>query len=92
MAVEELAGRITMTAAADTITNQNGYRVRAVQWTGAANGNTLLLDDQDNKDVAGCVAETGALEKYWYFGEQGIPVTTLTATTLGGGRLIIYIH
>ena len=91
MAVERLAGRVTMTAAADTITDPNGFRVKAVAWTGASNAHIMLLDDADGKDIIGSKAETGNIEQYWYFGEQGIPTKTLTATTLGGGRLIIYI-
>jgi len=88
MAVQVLEGRITFAAAAETVDVKT--RVRAVLWTGAANDDVLLLDDQNDNEIVGATAETGNLEMYWYLGEEGIPVTTLTVTTMGGGRLVVY--
>lgn len=90
MTVEFLPGRITMDTAADAFSTQK-VRVRGVNWTGATAAHVLLLDDGDGKEIVGAVAETDHTERYWYFGEQGIPVDKLVLTTIGGGRITIYV-
>ena len=89
MAVEVLEGRITFAAAAELVAGR--FRVIAVNWTGATAAHVLLLDDAAGKEIVGGVAETNRTEKFWYFGEQGIPVNGLTLTTMGGGRLTVYV-
>jgi len=89
MATEILSGRITFAAAAEA---QIGpFTVVAVNWTGATAAHILLLDDTAGKEIVGCVAETNGTEKFFYFGPQGINVEGLTVTTMGGGRLTVYV-
>ena len=89
MTVEVLDGRITMDTAADALAKN--VRITAVNWTGGSSGHVLLLDDTAGKELVGGAAETANLERYWYFGEQGIPATGLVLTTIGGGRITIYV-
>lgn len=83
-------GRINFSTAADEFTEKK-VRVIAVNWTGAADTNVLLLDDQDGNEIVGGKAETGRLERFWYFGDQGIPADQLILTTMTAGRLTVYI-
>jgi len=78
-----------MTAAADTYLD-NKFLVYGLNWYGAANTNTLVVLDDTNEKVFGWTAETGNLDCAYTF-PKPIPVTEITAGTMGGGTLVLYV-
>ena len=89
MAVTHQDGRITMTAASDTYVSES-FLVHGLCWYGGADGNTLVVLDQDNKAVFGKTADAGDLDAFVVF-PNPLPVTEITAGTMGGGTLIVYV-
>jgi len=89
MAVTYTEGRIKMTADNDASASDH-YLVKSITWTGAANGNALVVQDQDGFDLWVAAAETGALEMSKTF-DPPQQVKQVVAETLGGGTLYIYI-
>ena len=89
MASESLSGRITFVAAADEFNDP--VRIKGAIWTGATATHVLLVDDADGKEIFGAVAETDGTQIHFWFGEQGIPVDDIVVTTMGSGRLVVYV-
>ncbi len=87
MAVTYMEGRVKMTADNDAST-EGFYVITGVNFT-AANGEGLVLQDQDDKDILTLEASTGDLSPT-VMGLH-IPVQQIKAETLDGGQVIIYI-
>lgn len=88
MGVSYASGRVIMTADNDASAVER-YNVKGVNFV-AANGQGLVLQDQDDKDIIRLEAETGNLAPTVIF-PTAIPVTQLKAETLDGGQVIVYI-
>lgn len=88
MAVTYQEGRINFADDNDA-TDTGKWVVKGWLWYGAANTNTFVLQDENSKVVAACKAETGKLTHY--MSGLHVPVTKLTAETLDGGTLIVYV-
>ena len=78
-----------MTAAADTFVDKV-FLVSGLCWYGGADGNTLVVLDQDNVAIFGKTADAGDLDAFVTF-PKPLPVTEVTAGTMGGGTLIVYV-
>ncbi len=89
MAVTHKPGRIIMTAALDTYLDEK-FLVYGLNWYGGADGNTLVVLDDTNEIVFGKTADAGDLDAYYTF-PKPIPVTEITAGTMGGGTLVLYV-
>jgi len=89
MAVTYAQGRVKMTADNDASASDR-YLIKSITWTGAANTDTLVLQDQDDFDIWKATAETGHLEMEKVFTEP-LPVQQIKAETLDGGEVIVYV-
>ena len=87
MAVTYQEGRIKMTAGNDA-SKADKYIIRGVNFI-AANGQGVILQDQNDKDIIRLEAETGNLSPT--VTGLHIPCTQVKASTLDGGQVIIYI-
>jgi len=88
MAVSYPEGRVIMTAD-DDATEGGRFLIKGVNFV-AANGEGLVLQDQDDVDIIRLEAETGRLSQTVMFA-QPIPVTQIKAETLDGGQVIVYV-
>jgi len=88
------AGRLEFTADGDTRSFNDPVRVMGILWNGANNGDDLNIEDEDGNTVFEWKAETGKRSMYFDLGgkDSAIRVSTLTAETLDGGRVIIYLN
>ena len=67
-------------------------RIKSLFWEGAANGNALALHDAASGNLIWESAwVTGNGPHQIYFGEMGLEVVGLYLTTLGGGKLLVYL-
>jgi len=88
MAVTYAEGRIKMTADNDASTTDH-FTIKGVNFI-AADGEGLVLQDQDDVDIIKMEAETGRLAQTVLF-TTPIQVQQVKAETLDGGQVIIYI-
>jgi len=89
MAVTYKEGRVLFTATGNTTTETGPFMVKGFNWSGAANTNTLVVDDEDDFELFNAVAETGALEVNYNL-PKPLPATQIKVT-MGGGTLLVYI-
>ena len=89
MAVTYAEGRIKMTADGDA-TEEGQFLIKGVNYLGA-NGEALVLQDQDDFDIIKMTAETGRLAQTENF-DPPIPVKQINLETLAqGAQVIIYV-
>lgn len=89
MAITYAEGRIKITVNGDD-TESDHYLIKSITWTGATNGNALVLQDQDGFDIWVAKAETTHLEMEKSF-IPPLPVQQIQTSTLDGGTVYIYI-
>lgn len=81
----------TLDTAGATVLFTTYAKVRHFEWTGFAAGNTVLVSDQNGKEVWKAVAPLTVSESEVRSGQVGW-INGLVLTTLGGGTVKVYIE
>lgn len=89
MAITYQTGWIKVTATGNTALGK--YRVTGLNWSGGANTNTLVVDDENDVEIFNFVANTGQLETGMVIFPRPIPVGQIKVT-MTAGTLLVYIE
>lgn len=89
MSITYAEGRVILTADEDD-TGKGKYLIQGIQWSGATDGDSVELQDQDDTTIWKATADAGELNKSISF-VNPIQVEQIKTAVLDSGDLIVYI-
>ena len=97
MAAEKNKNRLILYLKDDTKSYNTRMRISAICWYGASADDDLLLEDEDGHIIVGWKMGTGESSVWLTFpgsggvGRSEVLAETVTAATLGGGTVVVYL-